>query len=1572
MDEHFLDLLNGFRINGAFPIDSRFVIADEAARLAIPSGALYQGLMTYQESDGRLFILDDVGNITWREISANNINNITVSSRKANRFYDITFTFDDGQTQVITDAVRDGNDFTGFRLIQAGDETTNTIIQPQINGEDQGDEIVIGHGQKGDQGTVSLSSFATGAPGTDVIISDDAAGDPTDLQLNITIPRGDTGEPGIDGTSVTGANVPTTGVNQGHLVVEVTDADSNTSEFVSDDVVGASDVTSIALTAGDFIFTYTRADGTTFTRTVVAPGGGQVQQDAITEYGSSITYGIGHVVHVQETAGASFYSSLIASNLGNAVSDDTSWEFLGTATKVTFTQGEKDKLGYLTVTADTDLDAARIKLARYPDQYTDVTDLIDGKLNKPAGNPSGTAVVTVDNTGTVAYSTSFGGGGGGGAISIAIDGTDNTTDVPAGGIAVIDAEQQFYNISDDAIDVGILADQAAADAFFVAPNWVQVGDGGGDAVMVDTSITGSSQTNPVTGGAIFDELATKADQTDLERVSSSVAVEYHPAIEGHFYFDRLRFTTTQLSHDLGTVEVSAPVTGATIHQQWRINSREPAGVSFAGIDARLVLTPSNTANPTITIDLDDEPTSLGDFNESFDTTQDLLQDTYTVNLGFTTLGTGGVTGLTFTDIRVEVDSQATVTANPTTQQYIEDLVSPVVEELPTGDQTGVYEHGSIVSLIGTDTDDGVYRLDDSSSLDALSTQDWVHVGDGGEIPVSDPAIPHTISADVSDYSIGAAVGIANSNYAGFGGRDLEYQSVDGGGINFIGDEVTPRGSVIQFLDATDSSVYAIARVRTTLNAPFGHLHSCDLVHIEGAWVATRDSGTVTEAYWDNTSITARILVNDEHLYTIQDGVIGYPTNITRVENVAALPPLRDVRTEIAESVAATEVADRTSFPASPYIGELSLITTSFTVTAGNATAAVPQGDYGADTFYIWNGTLWEQVLDAQHDIIPPTTDPAIPHTIVNDTAGYTVGDTVILRDQNSFDGGDLSWEAINGGRVNFRATVTLPINTIIRVRPVSDTTQSMFVRVIQEAPHPLGTITIGRNLVETAGFFDTATISLNSGDIRAWQSDEVEVNVVTADEYDYEVQDGLITYPDNQGDITKPNALLPRDQIVDLIENTPAESVVDTFTDGEKYFATLTLAEYNAIAAVNDAAIPDTTDPLFDANYAITEYSITDDTVTGGGGEVTLDTAQTISGLKTFSNGANFSGGTTDFTGTTVTGLVNPGLPANAVTTDGDQTITGDKTYTGAVDLTGATVTGVVTDDSDFDTLSTDQTITGDKTFTGAVDLTGASVTGVVVSDANLVHRTGNETINGVKTFEDTTAFDGAVNIFGNVGIDTGNTLTTDDVINQGDLTVTGTATFNGPVNINDGDSINVDDLTVNNDLTVSGDIIIGATSRLTRGVGGSTLLPRLGTWIPSFQDMTFGSGSGNHYNVREQLAWRRVGDFCEVHMRIGFTNNTELQAGTNRFLRLFIASLPFQPAHGVGGTFFVDFTAEQFGGQIGGGTDANNFLQFWGRQNGINLRTRWSDLPTHELHSVIFYATDDADVTGAGATETI
>ena len=115
-------------------------------------------------------------------------------------------------------------------------------------------------------------------------------------------------------------------------------------------------------------------------------------------------------------------------------------------------------------------------------------------------------------------------------------------------------------------------------------------------------------------------------------------------------------------------------------------------------------------------------------------------------------------------------------------------------------------------------------------------------------------------------------------------------------------------------------------------------------------------------------------------------------------------------------------------------------------------------------------------------------------------------------------------------------------------------------------------------------------------------------------------------------------------------------------------------------------------------------------------GVVSAD-AQTIGGLKTFTDGVISSVG--------VTGT-------NLVYNTGAQNIGGLKTFTnGVISSVGITGTNLV-----YNTGS--QTIDGAKTFTSIVN---ANITGNAGSVTNGVYITGSQTIGGLKTFSDTGSF---------------------------------------------------------------------------------------------------------------------------------------------------------------------------------------------------------------------------------------
>ena len=176
----FFDLLNGFRINGQFPIDSRFVTADETARLSIPTGALYEGLLTYQEDNNTIYVLDDISQANhpdgWRILTVNNISSIDEAQGT------ITVTFDDGTTQTFqipglreTNPIVDNSDGTYTFHFQGGANPTTFTTQ-----DFEAKDLVSG----------------TGTTVVNDAVIEFTRKDGTQLQVIVTDAKGDPGEQG--------------------------------------------------------------------------------------------------------------------------------------------------------------------------------------------------------------------------------------------------------------------------------------------------------------------------------------------------------------------------------------------------------------------------------------------------------------------------------------------------------------------------------------------------------------------------------------------------------------------------------------------------------------------------------------------------------------------------------------------------------------------------------------------------------------------------------------------------------------------------------------------------------------------------------------------------------------------------------------------------------------------------------------------------------------------------------------------------------------------------------------------------------------------------------------------------------------------------------------------------------------------------------------------------------------------------------------------------------------------------------------------------------------------------------
>ena len=106
-----VDFLNTFRIQADQPIDSRFVLADEAERLAYPKGALYEGLLVYQVDSKVLWTLVDKDRSNepegWSRETSDDIISITATDVKPNGFRDLVFTFESGKVITIENAFKE-------------------------------------------------------------------------------------------------------------------------------------------------------------------------------------------------------------------------------------------------------------------------------------------------------------------------------------------------------------------------------------------------------------------------------------------------------------------------------------------------------------------------------------------------------------------------------------------------------------------------------------------------------------------------------------------------------------------------------------------------------------------------------------------------------------------------------------------------------------------------------------------------------------------------------------------------------------------------------------------------------------------------------------------------------------------------------------------------------------------------------------------------------------------------------------------------------------------------------------------------------------------------------------------------------------------------------------------------------------------------------------------------------------------------------------------------------------------------------------------------------------------------
>ena len=67
-----ISVQSGFQIGNIDPVDARFAVADQAARLGFATDNVYEGLIVYQQDTDELYVLNDASdpsdNNNWSQV----------------------------------------------------------------------------------------------------------------------------------------------------------------------------------------------------------------------------------------------------------------------------------------------------------------------------------------------------------------------------------------------------------------------------------------------------------------------------------------------------------------------------------------------------------------------------------------------------------------------------------------------------------------------------------------------------------------------------------------------------------------------------------------------------------------------------------------------------------------------------------------------------------------------------------------------------------------------------------------------------------------------------------------------------------------------------------------------------------------------------------------------------------------------------------------------------------------------------------------------------------------------------------------------------------------------------------------------------------------------------------------------------------------------------------------------------------------------------------------------------------------------------------------------------------------
>ena len=336
MASNFFPISGGLQILNDSPVDSRFVVDNEAGRLGFPAAVVYEGLGVYQKDNDTLYVLTDISQADhadgWNSITSNSIEDFELDQNTGV----LTITLEDGTTDTVT-----------IPLVNEGSVTDGVITLTTQTGQNI---ILTGNvtGPQGPQGNFRFTVYQNGPTATspnrpnptDYSLAEDLSttnGIPSGWSLNpdspgsgqstyaitaLVDPRNDdsdgdgvvslvwsntfvagsTGPSGPAGVSITGASVPEDGANEGHLVLS---RDQGQSDIITDGVVAGVKNFDAITASGQTTLSWEEGDGTPGSYSFTVSG--LSQGDAITLYSTSVSYDQGHLVASIDGSNISIY-----------------------------------------------------------------------------------------------------------------------------------------------------------------------------------------------------------------------------------------------------------------------------------------------------------------------------------------------------------------------------------------------------------------------------------------------------------------------------------------------------------------------------------------------------------------------------------------------------------------------------------------------------------------------------------------------------------------------------------------------------------------------------------------------------------------------------------------------------------------------------------------------------------------------------------------------------------------------------------------------------------------------------------------------------------------------------------------------------------------------------------------------------------------------------------------------------------------------------------------------------------------------------------------------------------------